>query len=142
MESVEVALAAFADFMWGPPLVVLLVGGGLFFMVHSRLMHFRYLGHSFDLLRGKYNKTSADVAGDITHYRALATALAGTIGLGNITGVAIAITVGGPGAVFWMWVTAVVESIFSSMVASSISSAPPSATIGLLRSTDLHMLAR
>ncbi|MDP6534773.1 MAG: amino acid carrier protein [Gammaproteobacteria bacterium] len=108
MENIEAALAAFADFMWGPPLEVLLVGGGLFFMVHSRLMHFRYLGHSFDLLRGKYNKPSADVAGDITHYRALATALAGTIGLGNITGVAIAITVGGPGAVFWMWVTALV----------------------------------
>ena len=77
-------------------------------MVHSRLMHFRYIRHSFNLLRGKYNKSSGNVAGDITHYRALATALAGTIGLGNITGVAIAITVGGPGAVFWMWVTALV----------------------------------
>ena len=108
MERIETTLAAFADFMWGPPLVVLLVGGGLFFMIHSRLMHFRYLGHSYDLLRGKYNKQSGAAAGDISHYRALATALAGTIGLGNITGVAVAITVGGPGAVFWMWVTAIV----------------------------------
>ena len=108
MERIETTLAAFADFMWGPPLVVLLVGGGLFFMIHSRLMHFRYLGHSYDLLRGKYNKQSGQAAGDISHYRALATALAGTIGLGNITGVAVAITVGGPGAVFWMWVTAIV----------------------------------
>ena len=108
MDQVEAALSAFAEFMWGPPLVVLLVGGGLFFMVHSRLMHFRYFGHSFNLLRGHYNKQTGAVAGDITHYRALATALAGTIGLGNITGVAVAITVGGPGAVFWMWVTALV----------------------------------
>ena len=108
MAQIEAALAAFANFMWGLPLVVLLVGGGLFFMVHSRLMHFRYLSHAYDLLRGKYNNKNAEAAGDITHYRALATALAGTIGLGNITGVAVAITVGGPGAVFWMWVTALV----------------------------------
>jgi len=108
LNQIETALAAFAGFMWGPPLVVLLVGGGFFFMVHSRMQHFRYFRHSFDLLRGKYSAESGDAAGDITHYRALATALAGTIGLGNITGVAVAITVGGPGAVFWMWVTALV----------------------------------
>jgi AGCS family alanine or glycine:cation symporter len=108
MIQIESVLAAFANFMWGPPLVVLLVGGGMFFMVHSRLMHFRYIGHSVDLLRGKYAQQSNDAEGDISHYAALATALAGTIGLGNITGVAVAITVGGPGAVFWMWVTALV----------------------------------
>ncbi|MFN3162120.1 MAG: alanine/glycine:cation symporter family protein [Pseudohongiellaceae bacterium] len=107
MESIEQALAAFASFMWGPQLVVLLVGGGLFFMLHSRLAHFRYIGHGVALLRGKYSSND-DVGGDITHFRALATALAGTIGLGNITGVAVAITIGGPGAVFWMWVTALV----------------------------------
>ena len=108
MEKLESALATFANLMWGPPLVVLLVGGGMFFMVHSRLMRFRYLSHAYNLLRGKYNKQDDDIAGDITHYRALATALSGTIGLGNITGVALAITIGGPGAVFWMWVTAIV----------------------------------
>ncbi len=108
MAEIEQALAAFADFMWGPQLVVLLVGGGLFFMVHMRLQHFRYLGHSFQLLRGKYSSASESAAGEVTHYRALATALAGTVGLGNISGVAVAITVGGPGAVFWMWVTALV----------------------------------
>jgi AGCS family alanine or glycine:cation symporter len=107
MEEIEQALAAFASFMWGPQLVVLLVGGGLFFMLHSRLAHFRYIGHGVALLRGKYSSND-DVGGDITHFRALATALAGTIGLGNITGVAVAITIGGPGAVFWMWVTALV----------------------------------
>jgi AGCS family alanine or glycine:cation symporter len=109
MSEIEQALAAFADFMWGPQLVVLLVGGGLFFTFHSRLAHFKYFKHSFDLLRGKYSVgAEGKVAGDISHFRALATALAGTIGVGNITGVAVAITVGGPGAVFWMWVTALV----------------------------------
>lgn len=107
MERIESALAAFAGFMWGPPLVVLLVGGGLFFMFHSRLLQYRYIGHSLDLLRGKYHEASA-AAGDISHWGALATALSGTIGLGNITGVAVAITLGGPGAIFWMWVTAIV----------------------------------
>jgi len=72
--------------------------------------NFRHLGHSISLRRGKYNSESATANGDISHYRALATALAGTMGLGNITGVAIAITVGGPGAIFWMWVTAIVGS--------------------------------
>jgi len=108
MPQLEIALAAFANFMWGTPLVVLLVGGGAYFMAHSRLAHFRYFRHSIDLLLGKYNKDAESATGQITHYRALATALAGTIGLGNITGVALAITIGGPGAVFWMWVTALV----------------------------------
>lgn len=108
MEQIERGLAAFAGFMWGPPLVVLLVGGGLFFMIHSRLLHYRYFGHSIDLLRGKFHDSSSGASGDISHWGALATALSGTIGLGNITGVAVAITLGGPGAIFWMWITAIV----------------------------------
>ncbi|PCJ22539.1 MAG: sodium/alanine symporter [SAR86 cluster bacterium] len=108
MNQIEAAIAAYTSFMWGLPLVILLVGGGLFFTFHSGLKHFRYFGHSVALLKGKYNNPAEDVAGEISHYSALATALAGTMGLGNITGVAIAITVGGPGAVFWMWVTAIV----------------------------------
>jgi AGCS family alanine or glycine:cation symporter len=108
MDRIEAAVSAYASFMWGLPLVILLVGGGLFFTLHSRLRHFLYFRHSFDLLRGKYNDDSASVGGDISHYLALATALAGTMGLGNITGVAVALTVGGPGAIFWMWMTAVV----------------------------------
>ena len=108
MEFIEAAVSAYASFMWGLPLVILLVGGGVFFMLHSRLRHLRYFRHSFDLLRGKFDADSASAGGDITHYAALATALAGTMGLGNITGVAVALTVGGPGAIFWMWVTALV----------------------------------
>lgn len=108
MAQFEAAIAAYTSFMWGLPLVILLVGGGVFFMIHSRLRHFRYFSHSIGLLKGKYDDPTENTAGDISHYRALATALAGTMGLGNITGVAVAITIGGPGAVFWMWITAIV----------------------------------
>ncbi|HNP34269.1 MAG TPA: alanine/glycine:cation symporter family protein [Woeseiaceae bacterium] len=107
METVGNALNAWATFMWSTPLVVLLVGGGVFFVLHSRGMPYRYFRHGIEILSGKFDK-DAGAAGDITHFKALATALSGTLGLGNITGVAVAITVGGPGAIFWMWVTAVV----------------------------------
>lgn len=103
---IESALNAFAGFMWGTPLVVLLVGGGVYFLVHSRLLPYRHFAHAIAILRGKYDDASQP--GDIPHYQALATALSGTLGLGNVAGVAVAITLGGPGAIFWMWVTAVV----------------------------------
>jgi AGCS family alanine or glycine:cation symporter len=106
LEQIEQFFNAWADIMWSTPLVVLLVGGGLFFMVYSRFQPYRYFGHGIDLLRGKYSDPNDP--GYIPHSQALATALSGTIGLGNIAGVAIAISIGGPGAVFWMWVTAVV----------------------------------
>ena len=106
LKQIEGFFNAWADLMWSTPLVVLLVGGGLFFMVYSRFQPYRYFGHGIDLLRGKYS--DPDDPGYIPHSQALATALSGTIGLGNIAGVAIAISIGGPGAVFWMWVTAIV----------------------------------
>ena len=106
LEQIEHFFNAWADMMWSMPLVVLLVGGGLFFMVYSRFQPYRYFGHGIDLLRGRYSDPNDP--GYIPHSQALATALSGTIGLGNIAGVAIAISIGGPGAVFWMWVTAVV----------------------------------
>ena len=92
--------------MWGTPLVLLLVGGGLFFLIYSRFTPYRYFFHSINILRGKYD--DPDDPGDISHFEALASALAATVGLGNISGVAVAISIGGPGAVFWMWVSAVV----------------------------------
>lgn len=106
MQAMETAFSAFAAFMWGTPLVVLLVGGGLFFVLYSRGLPYRHFRHAVDILRGKYDKPGDD--GHIPHFQALSTALSGTLGLGNIAGVAIAISIGGPGAVFWMWVTAVV----------------------------------
>ena len=98
--------AAFARLAWGPWLLTLLVGGGLFFVVHSRLTPLRYLGHAIDLVRGRYDDGSAP--GQISHRSALSAALAGTVGMGNIAGVALAIHLAGPGAIFWMWVTAIV----------------------------------
>ena len=92
--------------MWGTPLVVLLVGGGLYFLIYSRFIPYLYFWHAFEVLRGKYD--NPDDPGDISHFEALASALAATVGMGNISGVAVAIAVGGPGAVFWMWVSAIV----------------------------------
>ena len=106
MQAMEAAFSAFAGFMWGTPLVILLVGGGLFFVMYSRGLPYLHFRHAIDILRGKYDRD--DDEGHIPHFQALSTALSGTLGLGNIAGVAIAITMGGPGAIFWMWVTALV----------------------------------
>ncbi|MGB1423015.1 MAG: alanine/glycine:cation symporter family protein [Pseudomonadales bacterium] len=106
MASADKGLAVAAEFAWGTPLVVLILGGGLYFLGLSKLLPFRYLGHSIDLLRGRFD--NPDDPGEISHFQALASALAGTIGMGNIAGVAVAIYVGGPGAIFWMWMTALV----------------------------------
>lgn len=106
MRKLEELLIAFGDAAWGPWLLVLILGGGLYFLVYSRFLPFLYLGHAVQLLRGKYD--DADSPGEITHFQALSSAMAGTIGMGNIAGVAVAIGMGGPGAVFWMWATAVV----------------------------------
>jgi AGCS family alanine or glycine:cation symporter len=92
--------------MWGMPLVILLVGGGLFFLIYSRFAPFKYFKHALDILRGKYD--NPDDPGDISHFEALSSALAATVGMGNISGVAVAIFMGGPGALFWMWVSAFV----------------------------------
>lgn len=104
--QLEAAFNAFANFMWSTPLVVLLVGGGIGLMLYSRFRPYRHLGHALALLRGRYNDEHDP--GHVSHAQALSTALSGTLGLGNVAGVAIAISAGGPGAVFWMWVTAIV----------------------------------
>jgi len=99
-------IADFASFVWGLPLLILLIGGGFYLLVLSRFLPFRYLGHAIQVLRGKYD--NPEDAGEISHFQALTTALSSTIGMGNIAGVAVAISIGGPGAVFWMWVSAII----------------------------------
>jgi AGCS family alanine or glycine:cation symporter len=106
MSDLETLAAAFADFVWGTPLLVLMVGGGLFFAVYSRFLPYRHMIHAVGILLGRYDNPHAE--GELTHRQALAAALSGTLGLGNIAGVALAIVAGGPGAVFWMWVSATV----------------------------------
>lgn len=85
-------------------MVILLLGTGLYLTVRTGFVQIRYLGHGFAVTSGKYDDPSDP--GDVTHFQALTTALSATVGIGNIAGVAIAIHWGGPGALFWMWVTA------------------------------------
>lgn len=106
LDRIEAFFSGFATFMWGMPLVILLVGGGLFLVLHSRFFPYRQFRHGWHILRGHYD--DPDDEGQVVHAQALSTALSGTLGLGNIAGVAVAITMGGPGAIFWMWVTALV----------------------------------
>lgn len=87
-------------------MIFTLVGGGLFFVIYSRALPYRYFGHAIEILRGKHDR--ADDPGDINHFQALSAALSGTLGLGNIAGVAFAISYAGPSALLWMWVTALV----------------------------------
>ena len=88
------------------PMFVLLIGGGLFLMFYSKLLPFRFFGHSVAVTMGKYDDINAE--GDVSSFQALSAAVAATVGLGNISGVAIAIHQGGPGVVFWIWVTALI----------------------------------
>ncbi len=92
------------DFVWGVPLIVLLVGTGIFLTVILRGLQLRGLIYSLYLALIK-RKEDDEEAGDISHFQALMTALAATVGTGNIAGVATAIVIGGPGALFWMWIT-------------------------------------
>ena len=104
-DAIDGFMASLANFLWGTPLVILLLGGGFYFSIISRLVPFAYLRHAIDILLGKYD--SEDDPGQITHFQALSSALSSTVGMGNIAGVALAIHTGGPGAIFWMWCTAV-----------------------------------
>ena len=99
------ALIDISNFLWGAPLLILLFLGGLFFFVYSKLQPLRYISHSIGILRGKYDNPTEP--GQISHYQALSTALAGTVGMGNVSGVALAIVMGGPGTIFWMWISAI-----------------------------------
>jgi AGCS family alanine or glycine:cation symporter len=94
--------------VWSYPLLALLVGGGIFFLIYSRFLPFRYFYRGIQVLRGKFNSENSSEHGQISSFQALSTAIAATVGLGSIAGVAVAITMGGPGAIFWMWITAIV----------------------------------
>lgn len=104
LENISETIINISDWIWGTPVLLLLLGGGFYFLVYSRLVPLRYFGHALQILTGKYD--NPDEPGQLRHYQALSTALAGTIGMGNVSGVAVAITMGGPGAIFWMWVSA------------------------------------
>lgn len=107
MHAIETLIATLSGWVWGPPMLMLLVGTGLYLTVLLRGLQFRALPLAFRLI---FHKDHGH-AGDISHFAALMTALAATVGIGNIVGVATAITLGGPGAVFWMWMTGLVGMV-------------------------------
>jgi len=104
--TIQQILTAASDFVWGPPVLVLLVGTGLYLTIRLRGLQFRELWSSLYLALIVREEKGAQ--GDISHFQALMTALAATVGTGNIAGVATAIAAGGPGALFWMWMTGLV----------------------------------
>jgi alanine or glycine:cation symporter, AGCS family len=104
MNQIENIIGTLSGWVWGSPMLVLLVGTGLYLTVILKGLQFRTLPLAFKLIMQKDHGHH----GDISHFAALMTALAATVGIGNIVGVAIAYTLGGPGAVFWMWMTGLV----------------------------------
>ncbi|MCP4221107.1 MAG: sodium:alanine symporter family protein [bacterium] len=103
VKFIDSIIVSYNEYIGGYLILSLLVPTGLYFAFKFKFLHITGLGHAFKVIMGKYDKKSD--TGDINHFRALTTALSATIGTGNIVGVALAIYYGGPGAIFWMWVT-------------------------------------
>jgi AGCS family alanine or glycine:cation symporter len=106
LQRIEDIIVAFSNWIWDVPLLILLIGGGIYFLIYSRLLPFKHFWHAIEILKGKYDNKNEP--GQISAFKALSTALSSTIGMGNIAGVAIAISMGGPGAMFWMWISAII----------------------------------
>ena len=102
MQAIIDFFGTIGGFLWGPWTFVVLMAAGILFTLWTRFIQFKALTHGVAVTRGKYDKP--DDPGAINHFQALAAALSATVGLGNIGGVALAIGIGGPGALFWMWV--------------------------------------
>lgn len=103
MENLIAFLDKVDGYVWGPFLIIFLLFTGIFLTIRNRFIQIRKFGHGVGLITGRYEDPRDE--GEITHFQALSAALSATIGTGNIAGVATAIVSGGPGAVFWMWVT-------------------------------------
>ena len=109
MDLIDRILETAVGIVWGIPQVIFLIGSGIILLIFSRFIPYRGMLHSLKILSGKFNNEKDP--GEISHFQAMSTALASTVGMGNIGGVAIAITQGGPGALFWMWVAALLGMI-------------------------------
>ncbi len=108
MEVIASINSAINGFVWGVPMLVLLVGGGILLTVRTCGVQFRKFGYAMKNTLGKvFSKTEAK-EGEITPFQAMSTALAGTVGTGNIAGITTAITLGGAGTIFWLWITALI----------------------------------
>ncbi|HSG28821.1 MAG TPA: alanine:cation symporter family protein, partial [Candidatus Krumholzibacterium sp.] len=111
METIERVIDTAVKYIWEwpeamPYFIVLLLGTGIFLTFRMRFIQLRKVSHSLAVIAGYYDDPND--AGEINHFQALTSALSATIGIGNISGVAIAIHYGGPGALFWMWVSGLV----------------------------------
>lgn len=107
MEAIGEVLKVVDDFVWGPVMLILLVGTGIFLTIRTKFLPWRNLGYALKSTLSKEARTKKEGgAGDISPFSALTTALAATIGTGNIVGVATAMVSGGPGALVWMWISA------------------------------------
>lgn len=106
MEALMALNSKVNSFVWGPPMLILLVGTGIYLTIRQNWLQVNKFGYSLKMTLGRLREKGEGVGGEVTPFQALATAMAGTIGVGNIAGVATAIASGGPGAVFWMWVSA------------------------------------
>ena len=102
MDGLNSFLSTINAIIWHDSVLFVLLGTGVLFTVWSGFSQYRALTHGFHVIRGSYD--NPDDPGAINHFQALTAALSATVGLGNIGGVAIAIALGGPGAVFWIWV--------------------------------------
>ncbi len=103
LEFIDKLLVFYNDYVGGYAILAFLIPTGLFFIIKLRFLSITKLRHSFQIIAGKFDKK--EDKGDVNHFKALTTALSATVGTGNIVGVALAIYLGGPGAIFWMWVT-------------------------------------
>ena len=110
MDTIVNAILSFSDWLWGVPMLVILVGGSLFLTIKLGFFQFRYFGFAMSETFGKMLKKPVEAEGSISPFQAATAALASTIGASNIVGVPVAIAFGGPGAVFWMWVVAIIAS--------------------------------
>ena len=106
MEKLNQIVSAVDSFVWGPVMLVLLVGTGIFLTIRTRFLPWRNLGYAIKSTLSKEARTKNRGTGDVSPFSALTTALAATIGTGNIVGVATAMVSGGPGALVWMWISA------------------------------------
>ena len=106
MNGLLLVIQTISDFLWGTPMTIALIGTGLYLSIKFKFRYITKIKFHFQNTFGKMFKGKGEGEGTVSGFAAACTAMANTIGVGNIGGVATAITMGGPGAIFWMWISA------------------------------------